>query len=197
MKKTFAYLLQQGFRIFTIAVLISLFSTAYVQAQEVKGSSVMSTQTTTATVTQINQKTREVTIKMEDGMEHDFVAGPEVKNLDQVKKGSIITIKYTEALAYEVRQHGATAGVTTTEASTSAAKGEKPAAAAAKQTTVTVKITAIDPAVPTVTFMGPRGHTETIHVHDPEKLKGVKVGDMVDITYTEAIAISVDTPPKK
>jgi ribosomal 50S subunit-recycling heat shock protein len=180
-------------RIVTIAVLISFFSTGYLQAQ---GQAVMSTQSTTATVTKINQKTREVTIKMEDGMEHDFVAGPEVKNLAQVKKGDVITIKYTEALAYQVREHGAP-GVTTTEASTSAAKGERPAAAAAKQTTVTVKITAIDPTVPTVTFMGPRGHSETIHVKDPEKLKGVKVGDMVDITYTEAIAISVETPGKK
>jgi ribosomal 50S subunit-recycling heat shock protein len=194
MKKMIAYFLQQGLSVTTIAVLISVFSTACAQAQA--GQAVMSTQSTTATVTQINQKTREVTIKMEDGREHDFVAGPEVKNLAQVKKGDVITIKYTEALAYQVREHGATAGVTTTEASTSAAKGERPAAAAAQQTTITVKITAIDPSIPTVTFMGPRGHTETVHVQDPGKLKGVKVGDMVDITYTEAIAISVDTPKK-
>jgi Cu/Ag efflux protein CusF len=197
MKKMIASLLQQGIRVFTIAAMISLFSVGHVKAQEVKGSSVMSTETTTATVTKIDQKTREVTIKMEDGTEHEFVAGPEVKNLAQVKKGSVITIKYTEALAYQLVQHGAGTGVTTTQASTSAAKGEKPAAAVAQQTTVTVKITAIDPSIPTVTFMGPRGNTETVHVKDPEKLKGVKVGDMVDITYTQAIAISVDAPAKK
>jgi Cu/Ag efflux protein CusF len=195
MKKRIAYFLQQGLRVFTVAVLISIISTGFVQAQA--GQAVMSTETTTATVTKIDQKTREVTIKMEDGTVHEFVAGPEVKNLAQVKVGSVITIKYTEALAYQVVQHGAGTGVTTTQASSSAAKGDKPAAAVAQQTTVTVKITAIDPSIPTVTFMGPRGNTETVHVKDPEKLKGVKVGDLVDITYTQAIAISVEAPVKK
>jgi len=45
--------------------------------------------------------------------------------------------------------------------------------------------------------MGPRGNTKTIVVRDPQKLNGVKVGDMVDITYTEAIAVEVDKAPKK
>ena len=62
---------------------------------------------------------------------------------------------------------------------------------------MTVTITAIDPAVPSVTFKGPDGDKKTIKVNDRQKLKEVKVGDMVDITYTEAIAISVDKAPKK
>jgi hypothetical protein len=31
----------------------------------------------------------------------------------------------------------------------------------------------------------------------PEKLQGVSVGDTVDITYTEALAIKVEEAPKK
>jgi hypothetical protein len=133
---------------------------------------------------------------MENGNVHSFIAGDEVKNLPQVKKGDIITAVYTEAIAYEVKKHGK-AGVTTTSASQSAQPGSKPAAVMAQQTTVTVKITAIDTQAPTVTFMGPKGNKETIKVRDPKNLNGVKVGDMVDITYTESLAIKVDEAPKK
>jgi len=178
------------------AALISLFSIASSQAQETKGQAVMSTETVTATVLKVNQKTREVTIKTKDGKEHTFIAGDHVKNLAQVKKGDIITAVYTEAIAYEVKKHGTT-GVQTTTATAGAKPGEKPAGGIAQQTTVTVTITAIDTKAETVTFMGPRGNKETVKVRDPKNLNGVKVGDMVDITYTEALAITVDEAPKK
>lgn len=186
----------QGFKASIGVLLISLFCMVNAQAQEVKGQTVVSSQTVTATVVSVNQKTREVTIKTKDGQLHSFIAGDDVKNLPQVKKGDIITAVYTEAIAYEVREHG-TAGVTTTTASASAAPGSKPAGAVAQQTTVTVLITAIDPSVPTVTFMGPKGNKETIKVRDPKNLVGVKVGDKVDLTYTEALAIKVDEAPVK
>jgi len=197
MSKKTGYPSMQGFRFFTAILLVSLLSTIHVKAQETKGLAVMSSMTTTATVTKINQKTREVTIKMSDGQEHSFVASDHVKNLAQVKKGDVITVTYTQALAYQLRKHGAAAGVTTTQAVASADSGAKPAGAVAQQTTVTVKITAIDTSIPTVTVMGPRGNTETIVVRDPQKLNGVKVGDMVDITYTEAIALEVNKEAKK
>jgi Cu/Ag efflux protein CusF len=197
MKKKIIISLLQDFKMIVFIALVSLLGTMNIQAQGVKGQAMVSTTTATATVTKINQKTREVTIKTDDGKEHTFVAGKNVKNLAQVKKGDIITVNYTEALAYEVREHSQAAGVTTTHAVASADSGAMPAGVVAQQTSVTVKITAIDRSVPTVTFMGPRGNTETITVKDPQKLNGVKVGDLVDITYTEAIGIKVDPAPKK
>ena len=197
MRTKSGYASMQGLRAIAAIVLLSLLSTTQGQAQETKGQAVMSSTTTTATVTQINQKTREVTIKTDDGKLHSFVAGDHVKNLAQVKKGDIITITYTEALAYQLRKHDTPGGVSTTQAVASADSGARPAGVVAQQTTVTVRITAIDPSIPTVTFMGPKGNTKTIIVRDPSKLNGVKVGDMVDITYTEAIAVEVNKAPKK
>ena len=196
MKKNTKISFMKNFKVTAAAALIILFSVTNAQAQETKGQAVVSSETVTATVVQVNQKTREVTVKTKDGKEHTFVAGDNVKNLAQVKKGDIITAVYTEAIAYEVKEHGAT-GVQTTTATAAAKPGEKPAGGVAQQTTVTVMITAIDPKVPTVTFMGPRGNKETIKVRDPKNLNGVKVGDKVDITYTEALAITVDEAPKK
>jgi phage tail sheath gpL-like len=196
MKKSTSVSLVRSFKVTAAAALISLFSITNSQAQDTKGQAVMSSTTMTAKVIQVNQKTREVTVKLDNGEEYSFIAGDEVKNLAQLKKGDIITAVYTEAIAYEIKEHG-TAGVKTTTASQGAPAGSKPAGIVAQQTTVTVLITAIDPKAPTVTFMGPRGNKETIKVRDPKNLNGVKVGDKVDITYTEALAIKVDEAPKK
>jgi len=158
---------------------------------------VVASTTVTATVTQIDQATREVTVKTEDGEEFSFVAGDNVKNLAQVKVGDVITAKYAEALAYEVKKGGTAVAPETTVAGGAAALGEMPAGAIARQTTVTVLITAIDTKAPSVTFQGPGGKTKTIKVLHPEKLEGVKVGDTVEVTYTEALAISVDPAAKQ
>jgi hypothetical protein len=176
---------------FTIAAL--MFLTA-VQAQ--KGETVGSSVTVTAKVIKIDQKTREVTIKTDDGKKYSFIAGDNIVNLPQVKKGDIITAVYTEAIAYEVRKHNKQTGVTVTDAAAAAEPGQKPAGAVMQQTTVAVTITAIDTTVPSVTFQGPDGDTKTIKIKDPQKLVGVNVGDVVDITYTEAIAIKVDPATK-
>jgi hypothetical protein len=150
----------------------------------------------TATVTKINHKTREVTLKAADGREASFVADTAVQNLDQVKKGDVVTATYTEALAYEVRKGGKPA-VQTTTAAAAAPIGAKPAGVIGQNTTVTVSIVAIDLQAPSVTFKGPDGYTKTLKVKSADKLQGVKVGDMVDIGYTEAIAIRVDKAQKK
>ena len=62
---------------------------------------------------------------------------------------------------------------------------------------MTVVITAIDTKVPSVTFKAADGTTRTIKVKNPANLQGVSVGDTVDITYVEAIAIKVEKAAKK
>jgi hypothetical protein len=54
----------------------------------------------------------------------------------------------------------------------------------------------IDPKVPSVTFKGPQGNTQTVNVASADRLKGVEVGDTVDIAYTETISIRVEKASK-
>ena len=172
-----------------------LASVALAQAPP-KGEVVASSVSVTATVVAIDQKTRFVTLKARDGEEYSFVAGDDVQNLAQVKKGDVVTATYTEALAYEVKK-GGTAGATTADAAAVAPAGSKPAGAVAESTTVTVKITAINAKKPSVTFKGPDGNTQTIKVKDPSKLQGVSVGDTVQLTYVEAVGLKVEKASKK
>jgi hypothetical protein len=60
---------------------------------------------------------------------------------------------------------------------------------------MTTKITAIDEKIPSITFTGPNNWVYSSKVSDRAVLKTVKVGDMVNITWTEALSITV-TPPK-
>jgi hypothetical protein len=181
------------------AAALSLAMAAHAEAPAAAptGEGIVSKVEVTATVTKIDQATREVTLKGEDGQEFSFVASEDVQNLQQVKVGDRVRVAYAEALVYEVKKGGKAADGGTVVAGGRAEPGQKPAGAIARETTVTVLITAIDPKVPSVTFQGPAGNSRTITVLHPEKLQGVSVGDTVDITYTEALAIEVEEAPKK
>ena len=160
------------------------------------GEAVLSQVEITAKVTKINHKTREVTLKANDGRQASFVADATVKNLDQVKKGDTVTATYTEALVYEVMK-GGKPGAEQTAAAAAAPAGSKPAGAMGQSTTVTVSVVAIDAKAPSITVKGPAGNKQAFKVASADKLQGVKVGDTVVINYTEAIAIRVEKTPKK
>jgi Cu/Ag efflux protein CusF len=154
--------------------------------------------TATATVKSIDQKTRKVTLQRPDGSLIKFRAGDQVRNLAQVKVGDTVKVTYYESLAYEVKKPGqAVPGAAVAEQLARAEPGEKPGAAGARVMTVTATIAGIDKAAGTVTLRGPDGQDSTIKVRYPEKLNQVSVGDLVQLTYTEAVGISVQEPSKQ
>jgi hypothetical protein len=151
--------------------------------------------TATATVKAVNHKTRHVTLQRDDGLLVKIYADENVRNLAQVKVGDHVKVAYYQSLAYEVKKRGTTTpGVVVTEGTERAKPGEKPAAAAVQTLTITATIVAIDKAAMEVTLKGPKGNMTTVKARDPEKLDRVSVGDLVDVTYTEGLAISVETP---
>ncbi len=81
------------------------------------------------------------------------------------------------------------------------AGGAKPGGKMTQTMTAVVTVTAIDMAVPSVTIKTEKGETMSFKVEDKANLTGVKVGDKVQVTYTQALAISVEAPkaaaPKK
>jgi Cu/Ag efflux protein CusF len=149
-----------------------------------------------ATVTAIDLKTRMVTLKGEDGKETTFYVDERAHNLPQVKVGDVVKIAYVEALAWKLNKSKKAAPSAET-AETRAPLGEKPAGGVARRITITASIEAIDLANGTVTLKGPQGDTRTIKARNPANLKKVKVGDLVDITYTEMVALKVEPAAKK
>jgi hypothetical protein len=151
-----------------------------------------------ATVTAVDPATRTVTLRETNGDELDVQVTDAVKNFDQIKPGDVVVVTYTEAVAWQVKPAGQGApGASTTTSASTAKPGEKPAGTVGNTVMVTATITAIDLAKGTATITGPSGHSQTVKARDPNNLKQVKVGDLVDITYTEAVALAVEPAPKQ
>lgn len=155
-------------------------------------------QSLTATVEKIDHSTRMVTLKGPEGNMVTFRASDEAKNLDQVKAGDFVNVQYYEAVAWQVMKPGTSPkGMSETSAMGRAKKGEKPGGAMGTQVTIVADIEAIDKDGKHVTLKGPQGNSERVAVKDPKNLENVKVGDQVQITYTEAMAISVESASPK
>jgi Cu/Ag efflux protein CusF len=149
----------------------------------------------TATVEKIDMKTREVTLKGEGGKSETIKVGPEARNLDQLKVGDKVTMKYYESVALFVAPPGGKPSVSETTEIERAAKGQKPGGVVTTVVEATATVEAVDLAKRTVTVKGPEGKVKTVKVSDAVKrLNEVKVGDQIVLRYTEAVAISVDKP---
>jgi ribosomal protein S17 len=143
------------------------------------------------TVEAIDKEKQTVTIKGPKRTLTIRVQDP--KKLDAIKVGDPVIGKYYEALAFEVKKPGtATPGVTSQQAVGTSAPGTTPAGAVGEQIMVTATIVGIDKKAQTVTIKGPDGTTETVKARNPKNLDAVKVGDLVEITYTRALAIALD-----
>jgi Cu/Ag efflux protein CusF len=149
------------------------------------------------TVEAVDKEKGTVTLKGPKGKTMTL-AVQDPQKLDAVKAGDPVVARYYESLAIQVRKPGqATPGASAQEAVATSKPGENPGAAVGRQMTVTATITAIDAKAQTVTIKGPQGNSETVKVRDPKKLAGVKVGDLVEFTYTQALAIALDKAPAK
>lgn len=145
-----------------------------------------------ATVTAIDPSTRMVTLKTQDGQTVDIEAGPAVKNFDQIKVGDQVVASYVEALTLELKKGGGAIRQRIEREDAVAAKpGEKPGVAAGRRITAIADVIALDPKKQTVRLRGPRRIVD-LKVSDPNQFALVKVGDQVEVTFTEAMALSVE-----
>jgi hypothetical protein len=145
----------------------------------------------TGIVEAIDVPARKVTLRKSDGTVVTTVAGPEIKRFEEVKVGDRITARYYDTIVLRLKRPGESEVAMATRATTGSDQ-VTPGGTKAKQMTLTVTITAIDPNTPSITFTGPEGWKYTSKVQDTEALAKVKVGDKVDIVWTEALLVSLE-----
>lgn len=148
----------------------------------------------TFTIVAIDFKTRLVTLKDKDGLSDTIYAGPDVQRFDALKVGDKVTFRYYESVVYAIQKPGATAPAVIGDVATVRSTGAKPGGTISRQMTATVTLEAIDLKIPSVTIKMDDGSRSSFKVEDKKNLEGVKVGDRVQITYTQALAISVQAP---
>jgi len=150
----------------------------------------------TASVEGVDAANRIVTLKGPRGRVVTLPVAPEVQNLDQVKAGDIVVVRYLEALSLELKKSGAGVRERTEIQTVAGAKpGEHLAAGEVRLLTVVGDVVGVDPKRQIVTLRGPR-RTVDVKVRDPNQLRLLKVGDLVEATYTEAVAIAIESAPK-
>jgi hypothetical protein len=143
----------------------------------------------TALVTAVDQKNRILTLKGPAGNEFSVLVDPAVKNLPQVNVGDVLAMKYYESVALDFRKGDGIRMQTVIDTSETAKKGQKPGAGAFTRINTVANIWAVDQAKGTVLVRGPYGHFAEVRLKDPKLLDGVKVGDQMQVVYTQAVAI--------
>jgi hypothetical protein len=149
-------------------------------------------------VVKIDKKTRTLTFKNKEG-ESKFVAGPEITNFDQIKKGDRVNVSYELAVAIELiktKSDGIRSKVETSTVTQSKAN-EKPSETIANKTTIIADIISVDREKKLVSVKGPSGKVTTVMVKNPALLADVNVGEQVKVIYYDAMAASITTPKKK
>jgi hypothetical protein len=151
--------------------------------------------TLTAKIEAVDHENRTVTLKGTMGRSETLKVDPRVKNFAQVKAGDDIVVKYAEAVSVKLEKGavGRSASVATT-GPMAAAAGAKPGLAAERQTVIVAKVVDLDPKRQEVLLQGTNNGYAEVKVKDPAVFNDVKVGDHVQVTYTEAVVIDVVTP---
>lgn len=152
-------------------------------------------QEVTATVTAIDPEHRLLSLQGASGEAATLYVGQEVRNYERIKVGDQVVVTYQEALAAAVtRPDQAVKETQIGVAAQRAEPGQTPHAEVSASLVTTVKVDAVDTDVNTITFTRDDGLVRTVHVEDPgarQFIKGLKQGDLVTVTYTEALAVSV------
>lgn len=148
--------------------------------------------TITATVEAIEQSTREVTLRDADGELRTVHVPKDVTRFPEMKVGDTVSATYYDTITLRVKAPDEP-DVDTLKKGVTPGGGRKPVGTAAIQQTITATIEAIDMNVPSIAFKGPRGWQYSTKVQDKNALSQVKVGDRVDITWTEALLVSVNS----
>ncbi len=147
----------------------------------------------TAIVEAINHETREVSLRGPEGNTVDIVASEDVRNLDQVSVGDSLNVEYVQSVSIEVvAAVDAEAGLAVIATEALSDEGEMPGVAALEAIVINAVVEEINLEENTFKLRGTDGVVTEFTARDPENLKKAAVGDLVVITMTKAIAITVE-----
>ena len=152
---------------------------------------------TDAEVMSIDLPSRKVGLKLEDGTIAQVVVGKEVRNLAQVKVGDHVVAEYARAVSLKLKKGP---GLRVTEEMADgarAAPGEKPAAIVGSETHFVADVVTVNTKAKKISIKGAKGNVYELKIKDADLLSQIKVGDQVEGTYLQVMAIGVMAPTAK
>lgn len=177
------------------ALALTLLGCAEMSAPRTATSSTLST--VEATIVAVNQKSRQVTLRDADGSTFAVTAGPEVRNLPQVKPGDVVRLDYLQATTVNMADPADTGEVQKTAMAGRAPEGAKPGAMAATNTSMVVTVVSYDRKTGLAVFRTPDGLTRRAIV--PPELRSFAErrgpGSRVLVNLTDAVAMTITEEP--
>lgn len=180
------------------ALVFSLSLQAGDEAPKSEKPSLSSTQTIQliAVVEAIDREARTVTLKGPQGNTHTINARPDSNNIDRIKVGDKVDVEYVQQMTIEVfANDGMEPGSGVIAASGVNKEGENPAGMEVLTSVTTAVVEDINIEANTFKLRWPNGDILQYEAQDPENLKKSEVGDLVVLTFTEAIAMALAEVP--
>lgn len=151
--------------------------------------------TVAAKVKAINYSSRQVTLVSADGRETSFRVGDQVQRLNEVKVGDNVQARFTASVVAELRAPTAQEianpiAITRTQGRTP--QGSTPGAGVIDAVRIVTQIQSVDVPNMLVTLRGPLGETATFKRTNPDRVRLLRAGDTVVLTYTEAVGVSLE-----
>jgi hypothetical protein len=144
--------------------------------------------TTVATVDRIERSSRVLTARSDGNVVHELYVDPSIKAFDDLKVGDVVTVRYTESVVVQVRPN---AKLTELQDTTAAARGAGDATVL-QQLKRTVTIEDIDSQGLFVTYRTHDNQRGVHRVQNKALLEGLRRGDRIEITLTQARAVSIE-----
>ena len=150
----------------------------------------------TTKVLAVDPANHQVVLEGAEGRQVHIQLSDKAKNLGNLKVGDLVQIEVTRSVAAYLDtdvDKGLPGSTERTGELRNAVGSSNPGGEAFRQVQVQLKITKIDLAKNQVTLENPSGQSKTLNVEKPEiqaKLKDLKVGQSVVVTYTDVLKVT-------
>ena len=165
-------------------------------AQPVAADGEVSVSQVKASVIAVDTETRQVVLKGPEGAIFTVHAGPVIKRFDEIKVGDSIVLTQTDAVMIDIAkpEAGQGIGLEIAQAVGTPPENAPPAGEVIDTIRLTGEIVRLDAQDGELTLRGPEGRLYTVQASKDEhkaKVKELKVGELVQITFQQSIAVAV------
>lgn len=153
-----------------------------------------------ATVEDVDKENRKLILKDSEGKHVTLTADENIERFDEIKVGDSIQAEYLTFLRAEFREPTAEEKETPLVILAESGRAPKevdPAGLVGATVKAVVKVVSINTKAKKVAIQGPRGNFLILPAEDEAVLKNLKVGEVVIMTYAEAVALSLITEKKE
>jgi NMD protein affecting ribosome stability and mRNA decay len=143
-----------------------------------------------ATVIGSDEKQHTITLQGPSSKIRTYRVGKKV-NLGKLKQGDVVRIGVMEVVAVSVKgPRSKPASVETANAATDATN----LLGTEGIVRLVAKVTKVDRTAPSVTLVGPADGKVVVRSKSSKAIKGLEVGDDVEVTFTDAVVVSLQAP---